>query len=61
MANAELIFESCRLDIVVPDVVISLPDKDDADVDSWLERLSTHGDRQKAFFGQFKLRIIFSC
>ena len=52
MADAELAFNNCALDIIVPDSLLSLPNKDDdATVDDWLKRAREPGERKAAFFG----------
>lgn len=56
MADAELVFNNCTLDIIVPDSLIQLPTEDDSfTVDDWLEKAREPGERKQAFFGAYCL------
>lgn len=52
MANAEQLFNSSTLGLIVPDVVLGLPALDEnTGVDEWLGAVEKAGERQKVFFG----------
>lgn len=52
MANAEQLFNSSTLGLIVPDVVLDLPALDEnTGVDEWLGAAEKAGERQKVFFG----------
>ncbi|KAH8120123.1 TRAPP trafficking subunit Trs65-domain-containing protein [Phellopilus nigrolimitatus] len=63
MANAEYIFNSCALDLIVPDSVLRFPAHEDGiEADTWLSRARDCGERSKAFFDEdldFYLAIRF--
>ncbi|KAI5122583.1 hypothetical protein M0805_004799 [Coniferiporia weirii] len=53
MANAEQIFNSCTLDLVVPDNILQLPALDGSvTADDWLQLAQDSGCRTKAFFDE---------
>ncbi|THH06373.1 hypothetical protein EW145_g4135 [Phellinidium pouzarii] len=53
MADAEQIFNSCTLELIVPDSVLQLPAHEDAGAaDDWLQLARDAGQRKKAFFDE---------
>lgn len=59
MADAEQLLSSCSIDIVVPDTVVGLPQREEASsADVWLELAQGAGARQKAFFGALHICLI---
>ena len=54
MADAEVAFNNCALEIIVPDSLLQLPIEDDSlAVEEWLTRAREPGERKQAFFGTF--------
>ena len=51
MANVEHIFNSCLLELIVPDRVLHLPDNTSSNADEWLQSAKAAGERRHAFFG----------
>ena len=60
MADAEVLFGECNLDVVVPDTVIPFPEEN-ADVDDWLKQARQSGERKQAFFGELEILLACPC
>ncbi|KAL5495454.1 hypothetical protein ACEPAI_917 [Sanghuangporus weigelae] len=54
MANAELIFNDCTLDLIIPNGSLSLPAQESSasTADEWLKQARVVGERQQAFFDE---------
>lgn len=55
MAAAEEIFNSTKLEVIVPEELLELPAESNAD--DWLQSLVNVKQRDKAFFGELGLAL----
>jgi hypothetical protein len=52
--TSEEIFNSTKLDVIIPEEVHEL--SDGSDVDDWLRSVTSTNQRERAFFGEYYLR-----